>query len=129
MKRFNDFYEAFNFLKEHKMCKCNPYSEYDNKISEFECNYFDRCLDVEVVKVNPETNILETDWKKVHLNTKTQIWLEFGEAYLDVDEDTNVQFIHDYNLDCSADTFEEAIIELANLVDKYYNDDGTEKEI
>lgn len=65
----------------------------------------------------------------MHLNTKTQIWLEFGEAYLDIDEDTNVQFIHDYNLDCGADTFEEAIIELANLVDKYYNDDGTEKEI
>ena len=31
---------------------------------------------------------------------------------------------HDINLDCGADTYEEAIIKLANLVDLYYDDNG-----
>ena len=31
---------------------------------------------------------------------------------------------HDTNLDCGADTYEEAIIQLANLVDLYYDDNG-----
>ena len=35
---------------------------------------------------------------------------------------------HDTRLDCGADTFEEAIIQLANLVDKYYLDNGKERQ-
>lgn len=127
-QRFNDFYEAYSFLKEHEICKCRPYLPHENRFSELKGNYFYNCLDIDVVKVNPETNVMETEKDKTHLNTKTQVWLEFGEAFVDLDDSDNVQFNHDHRLDCGADTFEEAIIELANLVDKYYHDNGEEKQ-
>lgn len=125
MKRFNDFYEAYNFLAKHKICHCKPYI--DGEIVDTEINYFYKCLSVEVVKVNPQTNTLETSQERKHLNTKTQVWLEFGRAFLDLDFSDNVLIEHDTDLDCSGDTFEEAIIELANLVDKYYHDNGAIK--
>lgn len=124
MQRFNDFYDAFHFLKGHEMCKCRPYLK--GEPFPYDVNYFDDCLDIFVAKVNPET-LREEDDKS--LNTKTQVWLEFGGASVDLDDNHKVQISHDWNLDCGADTFEEAIIQLANLVDKYYNDDGTCKEI
>lgn len=124
MQRFNDFYNAFHFLRGHEMCCCKPYI--NGEIFKYPVNYFNDCLDIYVAKVNPETLIEEDDKS---LNTKTQVWLEFGSAFLDLDDNEKIQFEHDYNLDCGADTFEEAIIILANLVDKYYNDDGTIKEM
>ena len=33
-------------------------------------------------------------------------------------------YTHDIDLDCGGDTFEEAIIELAKLVKKYYGDNN-----
>lgn len=121
--RFNDFYDAYIFLQDHGICKCKPYI--NGKIADYENNYFVRCLDVEVVKVNPETNTVDNDTSK---NTKTQVWLEFGAAFLALDISEHVRFEHDTRLDCGADTFEEAIINLANLVDKYYLDNGEEKQ-
>lgn len=121
-ERFNDFYDAYHFLKEHKMCECKPYI--NGKFFNYDVNYFYNCLDIMVVKVNPENLTIEND---MSLNTKTQVWLEFGEAFVDLDVSENIQFSHDWDLDCAADTFEEAIIKLANLVDKYYHDNGEEK--
>lgn len=60
-----------------------------------------------VVKVNPKTNEISDD---VELNSKTRIWLECG---ITPNE-------HDIRLDCGGDTFEEAIIQLADLVIKHF---------
>lgn len=96
-----EFYDAWEFLLEHKM---------------FQCRFRD-LLYIIVVKVNPVTSEVDDDQTK---NTKTQVWLEVGpwsEQY----------HTHDWDLDCGGDTFEEAIIKLADLVKQYYNDDGIKK--
>lgn len=95
-----DFYTAWMFLSNHKMFN-----------GLFECGLW-----TEVVKVNPETNEIDDDATK---NTKVQVWLEHG----DYDKEWG-STTHDIRLDCVGDTFEEAIIELARLVKKYYADDG-----
>jgi hypothetical protein len=97
-----DFYEAWNFLNSHKIFE-----------DTYQLNQFqDSCLIINVVKVNPVNNKIEDDET---LNTKTQVWLECGEY-----EERYDQGCHDIDLDCGADTFEEAIIQLAQLVaDKY----------
>lgn len=92
---YDDFYEAYHFLDNHLL---------------FKDKFMSEALFVEVVKVNPMTN--EIDDNHV-LNTKTQVWLECGG-----EEDD--QFYHDINLDTGGDTFEEAIINLANLVVSHY---------
>lgn len=116
-KRFNDFFEAYTFLSEHKMVSENiePESSLGLTLSRFR-----DCLDIEVVKVNPKNDTAELDES---LNTKTAVWLEFG-AW---DNTEKIPF-HDYDLDCGGNTFEEAIIELANLVDKLY-DEKTGKKL
>ena len=98
MNKFTDFYTAWNFLMMHKMFK----------------GRFQECLDIEVVKVSPITNCIEDDNT---LNTKTAVWLECGEY-------DDRYPVHDLDLDCGGDTFEIAIIELANLVDKHYDENG-----
>ena len=120
-QRFNDFYDAYNFLEGHKMTK--PSLKLGDTLKEHEVDNFHKCLYVSVVKVNPDTCELEYKEDRLHLNTKTEVWLEFGRW----SEKEKVAY-HDYDLDCGGDTFEEAIIKLANLVDKYY-DEATGKKI
>jgi len=112
-KKFDDFYESFQFLKEHPIV-------YHNDL-----NHFERCLSIDAVKVNPKTNSVDSDASK---NTKVEIWLEFGKYdSFEIYEGKQVEASqHDYDLDCGAGTFEEAIIELANLV---FNKYGNKKEI
>lgn len=103
MNRFDNFYEAWWFLLEHEMFKDN----------------FQKCLDIDVVMVNPETKSIDDNER---LNTETRIWLECGEY--------NEKYLtHDLDLDCGGETFEIAIIKLANLVDKYYDIDGTRRDM
>ena len=116
--RFSDFYEAFNFLRNHKLCECEI--DQGNRRKSV-VNYFDRCLSISVVKINPETDEIDTNMSN---NTKTEVWLEFGRAFIDYSITDDVMFEHDYRLDCGGDTFEEAIIKLANLVDQFYYDNG-----
>jgi len=71
-----------------------------------------RSLDVDMAKVNPKTGRIDDDEAK---NTRVDYWLEGGpfgkkhEAYM-----------HDPNLDCGGETFEEAIVKYAELVKKHY---------
>ena len=116
--RFSDFYEAFNFLRNHKLCECEI--DQGNRRKSV-VNYFDRCLSISVVKINPETDEIDANMSN---NTKTEVWLEFGRAFIDYSITDDVMFEHDYRLDCGGDTFEEAIIKLANLVDQFYYDNG-----
>ena len=98
-----DFYNSWIFLNEHKMFK-----------NLFECGLYTM-----VVKVNPDTNEIDDDNSK---NTKIQVWLEHGPW--ESQPNSFPQHTHDWDLDCGGDTFEDAIIELAKLVQKYYTEDG-----
>ncbi len=99
-----EFYDAWWYLKEHSMFK------YDG------IGGFQECLDVFVAKVNPENDTVDDDKTK---NTKVEIWLETGpyEPW-DSDDPATVGSTHDINLDCGAETFEQAIIKLSKLVKK-----------
>lgn len=100
---FTDFYEAYHYLREHSMFQGN----------------FERCLDIEVVKVNPTTKEIDDNFE---LNTETNVWLECGQYSKFIN-------IHDLDLDCGGKTFEEAICTLANLVQKNYGDNYKWAEI
>jgi len=111
---FTDFYTSYQWLYDHLMFQ----EEFESKIYNGEIyneSRFQQCLDIDVVKVNPETLSIDDDTNK---NTKVQIWLECGKFHKEFRH-------HDIELDCGADTFELAIIELANLVMEWY---GEEKE-
>lgn len=99
------FYKAWHYLENHPIFK-------DSKgVSRFK-----ECIDIEVVKVNPENNTIDEDEL---LNTKTKIWLECG-PYKE-----NFK-THSWDLDCGASTFEKAIIKLAKKVKKEFG--NNEKE-
>ena len=97
-----DFYEAWSFLQEHKIFN----------------DQFNYSLWIEVVKVDPEINAINPDTSK---NTKVQIWLEHGPYDKEWGGCT-----HDLDLDCGGDTFEEAIIKLAELVKAKYGEERWE---
>ena len=101
------FYKAWNYLE-----NCKYFIVKAKGIIGVNC-FINRGLNIEVVKINPKTNIIDIDFNK---NTKVQFWLETGGW--DVEDKC---WTHDYKLDCSGDTFEDVIIELARLVKKYYN--------
>ena len=100
-----DFYTAWSYLDNHII--------FSGRHTTYPDSRFQQCLDIEVVKVNPETDFIDDDKT---LNTKVQIWLETG-PYL------GRYFAHDIDLDCGGNTFEETIIELASLVKQKYGDD------
>lgn len=100
---FDNFYTAWNFLCNHKIY--NDGGLFGTR--------FLYCLDIDVVKVNPKTKAIS---KRESLNTETNVWLESGPYH---PEHRN----HDIRLDCGAETFEKAIIELVNLVLKHYGNE------
>jgi hypothetical protein len=81
-------------------------------MDEHVCSRFQEGLDIDVVYVNPETDEVCDDGS---LNTKLQVWLEAG-AY----EQEYDRCAHDFDLDCGGNTFEDAIIALAILVESKY---------
>ena len=101
---FDNFYDAWWFLEYHPMFN-----------DEYGSNMFQDCLDVHIAKVNPITCMVDNDDE---LNTKVEVWLEIGHY------DSNCRW-HDTKLDCGGDTYEEAIINLANNVQEQY---GNTKE-
>lgn len=111
----SEFYEAYHFLKNHKIV---------NKLDSrgYMRNAFEETIYVSVVKVNPLINAIDDN---ENFNIDTKIWLEFGP--IEFDDNNNIVKTHDTRLDCEGNTFEEAIITLANLVDFYYTSEGTER--
>lgn len=108
-KEFTDFHDAWWYLEEHEIFN-HPSKPYD-----IDNSYFQYVLDIQVVKVCPSTERIE---QSDVLNTATRVWLECGP----IDSDCgHVLATHDMTLDCGAPTFEEAIIKLANLVQKEYD--------
>ena len=100
MNKFTDFYKSWWWLYKH------PIFQDEDKDSML----FSRCLNIYVAKVNPLNSTIEDN---EDLNIKTEVWLECGKY------DRNTYW-HDTELDCGGDTYEDAIIELANLVFKEY---------
>jgi len=91
-------------------------------------------VDYNVVKVNPSTDKIDDDESK---NTKVMIWMEAGpfEEPDPNDDPSYEEWInftgvpsHDIKLDCSGNTFEEAIINLAKKVMEEYGDYDEETE-
>ena len=104
---FTDFYTAYYWLYEHPMFQEEAINFKGDTWNE---SHFKECLDIDIVKVNPETDSIDDD---VNKNTKVQIWLECGKY------DKECRW-HNIELDCGADTFELAIVEFANLVEEWY---------
>src|SRR6478609_3834082 len=114
------FNKAWDFLVNHKMFL---HPDDVKLLGQFADPRFLECLDIDVVLVNPKSNKISNKSKK---NTKTRVWLECG-GFSEEDFGGNkaVMSCHDIYLDCGGDTFEKAIIKLAKLVKKFYNEDGT----
>lgn len=120
-----DFYTAWHWLRRH------PAFAYKGALGKkFPCSGFEPALDIMVSKVDPPTRRIEDHADR---NTHTEVWLECG-PYVEPDEEGiksgfyGEHWInygipsHDINLDCGGDTFESAVIKLAELVRKHYGD-------
>jgi len=105
----SDFYEAYWWLYEH------PFFQYEvPQIKTFKYSFFEHALDLEIVKVNPKNSTIEDDRS---LNTKTEVWIEVASDY---NNEYNYCSTHEWYLDCGGDTFEAAVLRLAENVYKYY---------
>lgn len=100
------FYESWLFIQQHP------------KFMYGDLETFPFGMDIMVVKVNPETKRIDDDDAK---NTLTQVWLEYGPYEMEGDSIRTAPS-HDPELDSGRDTFEEAIIELAQLVKEKYGE-------
>ena len=123
MKRFKkkDFIGAYWFLYQHPYYAI-PYLDRDG------CSFsagFDKSLDIEPRKINPITNSVDD---REELNTKNIVWLESG-CYCLAEEDDLVasSYLIDYSLNVQGNTFEKAIIKLANKILKRYGDESIHK--
>ncbi len=106
----NEFFDAWWFLNKHPEFKDKESPEIDQSIF--------NDMWVYVTKVNPLTNTIEDDEA---LNIETRVWLEWGPMEYVTDFDKPFWCgTHDVKLDCGGGTYEEAIIEMAKLVEKYY---------
>jgi len=96
---------------------------------------FEESVNIRFVFVNPQTMMVDDNDK---LNTRFQVWVEAGGWY---DQSVEVPYgdfewndhnkwigVHDFRLNCEADTVPEALLKLAELVKKHYNDDGSGKD-
>ena len=127
-KQFNNFYDAWWWLNETiAFYDPSSYELWDPRselgLDEEDIikmgNRFEKSLQIEVVKVNPKTNRREDDETK---NTQTAVWLECGEFYYDNKYmSRHWGSYHNIKYDTGGSTFEEAIINLANIVYKNYN--------
>lgn len=90
----------------------------------YECHALDEQLDIHYAQVD-ETGHVNKDESK---NVNIECWLEFGpvewgyDGYADASKGERERLLnyHDIDLDCGAPTFDEAIVELANLVLEKY---------
>lgn len=116
MKKF-ELVEAWQFLNNHKAF-CSKFVDPSDNSTIYK-NRFSEALDIDFVKVNPETDAIDDDETK---NTLVQVWLECGRIEY-VEELEQDMVSHDVDLDCGGATFEDAIIMLAGLVLEHYGED------
>lgn len=101
------FFDAWQFLEEHSLF-----------FDEHGFSHFQQLLDINVTKVNPLTGENEEDES---LNTEIAVWLEANSYIEQEDKEGPYTAVHHHTeLDTGGKTFEEAIINLAALVEKIY---------
>lgn len=89
-------------------------------------------LGISYVKVDGTGRINDESSKNIY----TECWLEFGPIEWGYGTDWQIEDhkrehkmnYHDYNLDCGGKTFDEALVNLANLVLKHYGDYNRKEE-
>lgn len=122
-----DFYRAFYYLDSHPAYWQFSSARTDTPVPQNHVIRLShergvaRCVDVDVARVNPDTDCVEPVGR-THLNTATQIWLETGPSELFPQGCCGIR-THDYPLDTGATTFEEAIIRMAHNVWTAYGND------
>lgn len=104
-----DFYKAWYYLSEHGYYKHPKHG--------YAMSAFPASLYIMVVKVNPENLTIEDDES---LNTLTQVWIESG-CWVYCEDSGKYEMSHDYKLDTGGDSFEEAIVNLANILEGWYD--------
>jgi len=118
MKKFKkkDFVKAWWFLFQHPYYAIPYKTENGYTFKEG----FEQSLDIEPRKINPKTNAIDDNKS---LNTKNIVWLESGHYYI-VEKEESITDRHCINpsLNVQGNTFEDAIIKLANKVLKKYGD-------
>lgn len=104
---------------------------------------FFESIEVELQYVDPTTESLQGEmatWDDPR-NIAPRVWVEGG-GWTDLSKDSGGmpeppegwnkwnkwQSVHDYNLNTGGETLEEAYLNLARLVEFFYNDDGTDRE-
>lgn len=107
----------------------------DNNNKEY-ISAFEELVCTDYVFVNPDTNEIDADDSK---NIAFRIWIEAGQPYdrrpYEIKFDSEWDFInfwgesHDIRLDCGASTIDEALLKLADLVEKYYGDGSSYERI
>jgi len=105
-------------------------------IEDVKAGGFYEAVELNFVFVNPITNRIDDDGS---LNTRFRVWVEAGGWYDQSVEDLpvpscgwddNNKWIPevDCDLNCGGDNVVEAFLNLAKLVRKHYNDDGTSRK-
>jgi hypothetical protein len=127
----NDFYNAWHYLDNHPAFW--RFQGADKRLAPTELIHERRLrherrltesVDIDVVKVNPNSQRHEDDNA---LNTQTQVWVEMGKwswpEEITDSPNTWERHYHDPDLDCGADTIEEAIITAAIYLHTCYGND------
>ena len=106
-----NFFDSWNYLNNHYIF--TDFSRtFSSKDLYFATPKLQECLDISVQKVDPFSNKISNSNA---INTKVEVWIEAGPYIKD-------KRTHDLDLDCGGNTFEEVIIELAELVYQKYGD-------
>lgn len=108
-----DPHEAFWFLHNHPKAVDRPV---EGEATILDSAFIDN-LDVMYVKVDPD----KREITNTERDTQTEIWLETGPMEWN-ETLQNYLATHDPRLDCSGSTFDEALVNLANLVKEHYGE-------
>ena len=118
MRTIDNAFDAFWFLYNHPKSVEQHYHHPLTYRGHFDGQFISN-LDIMFVKIDPVTRVVEDDTSR---NTLVQVWLETGGAEWSDHAKKYITNTHDPLLDVGGNTFEEALIRLANRVLKEYGD-------
>lgn len=99
-REVDTFYQSWNYLNNLEMVNYNGLSRLKD------------CLNVEVIKIDPAIDAINIEDSS--MNTKVKVRLELSEIVYD-EELKKTILLDDIDFGCWGDTYEEAIIEMANI--------------
>ncbi len=128
-----DFYYAWHYLDKHPAfwkfrhgpsdANAQPLAERLHVRNLMPDYGIDRCVNISVVKINPETRSTEEEPQ-----TETEIWIELGQQSWPVevdpgDPETYDKSYNDYMMECGGPTVETAMLRAAHNVWQVYGND------